>query len=327
MSYSDLLIFHYELEDGSWEGVLTPTAFKTLIVSGRLEYPDISEEDINDRSKGDGISKSMALFQLFWFMMQIFIRSHYGLTTTFIEWTTVTLCLVSGYTYYFWMSKPFNAHFPIILRISGPEGGLMDGVNEPINTENRETSAGKSCLPHCSPSLTSPLFSAAHYFIPTIWDAIEGIVDSRDDHPLATGPVALFPRSNMESTATIFYVPPTPKIDHEGILMYPFAFFIGAVNGFPALLWLHPFPSHIEHILWRVGTCCSMLPFFAGIYYKRIPMIKDLNASNLLLFKTCLVWIHYFGRIIFLVICITTLRDLPDKTLRTVEWIDLLPHV
>lgn len=126
MSYSDILIFHYELEDGSWEGVLTPTAFKDLFVAGKLKYPTITKEEIDDRSKGDGISKSLALLQLFWFILQIAIRSHYGLASTFIEWITMALCLICSMMYTFWMDKPFNAHCPVVLRILGPDEGLTD---------------------------------------------------------------------------------------------------------------------------------------------------------------------------------------------------------
>lgn len=321
MSYSEALIFHYELEDGSWEGVLTPNAFKDLIVAGKLKYPDITKEEIDDRSKGDGISKSLALLQLIWFILQIAIRSHYGLTTTFIEWITMALCLICGMMYTFWMSKPFNAHCPVVLRISGPDEGSSCEREARINFADQETAAGQRCLPHFLPS-SSPLFSASHYFIPTILEAIEGIAKEKDYQPVRN---SFIPSKDTESTATIFYVPPAEGNDIDRFLLYPIALYIGCINGSSVGLWFHPFPSRTEHILWRVASCCTILPFYAGLYYKRIPKLKDLDSSKLFLFKMSLVWIHYFGRITMFVICFTTLRNLSDSTLKTVDWVDLQP--
>lgn len=323
MSYSDILIFHYELEDGSWEGVLTPTAFKDLIVAGKLKYPTITKEEIDDRSKGDGISKSLALLQLFWFILQIAIRSHYGLASTFIEWITMALCLICSMMYTFWMSKPFNAHCPVVLRILGPDEGLTDEREGTTSFGDQATAAGKGCLPHFFPSPT-PLFSASHYFIPTIWDAIDGTVNEMDYQPVEN---SLLSSRDTEPAATIFYVPPTDGKDVDRFLLYPIAIYIGCINGSSIGLWFHPFPSRIEHILWRVASCCTMLPFYAGLYYKRIPKLKDMDSSKLFLFKMSLVWIHYFGRITMFVICFTTLRNLPDSTLKTIDWVDLVPHI
>lgn len=64
ISHSDILIFHYELDDGSWEGVLTPSALKDVIIAGKLEYPNMSEDEIKDRSRGDAISKSLTDLRL-----------------------------------------------------------------------------------------------------------------------------------------------------------------------------------------------------------------------------------------------------------------------
>lgn len=199
----------------------------------------------------------------------------------------------------------------------------MDEREDRITFSDRETAAGKSCLPHFLLS-PSPLFSASHYFIPTIWDAIEGIVKEKDYQPVGN---SFIPSKDTESVATIFYVPPTEGSDIDRFLLYPIAIYIGCINGSSVGLWFHPFPSRTEHILWRVASCCTMLPFYAGLYYERIPKLKDLDSSKLFLFKMSLVWIHYFGRIVMFVICFTTLRNLSDSTLKTVDWVDSIPHI
>lgn len=115
--YHDILEFHYKVDDG-WEGVLTYRAFIQLLKSGKLEFPSISEEEINDRSKGDIVFKGLAILQLLWFLTQIIIRAMLNLDVTNIELTTTTLILSTIVMYAFWWSKPLDVHIPVILRLS-----------------------------------------------------------------------------------------------------------------------------------------------------------------------------------------------------------------
>lgn len=115
--YHDILEFHYKVDDG-WEGVLTYRAFIQLLKSGKLEFPSISEEEINDRSKGDIVFKGLAILQLLWFLTQMFVRVMLSLDVTNIELTTTALTLSTILMYAFWWSKPLDVHIPVILRLS-----------------------------------------------------------------------------------------------------------------------------------------------------------------------------------------------------------------
>lgn len=42
--------------------------FQERLAEGKIDFPDISEEEINDRSKGDALSKGFALLQITWFI-------------------------------------------------------------------------------------------------------------------------------------------------------------------------------------------------------------------------------------------------------------------
>lgn len=115
--YHDILEFHYKVGDG-WEGVLTYRAFIQLLKSGKLEFPSISEEEINDRSKGDIVFKGLAILQLLWFLTQMLVRAMLSLDVTNIELTTATMTLSSILMYSYWWSKPLDIHIPVILRLS-----------------------------------------------------------------------------------------------------------------------------------------------------------------------------------------------------------------
>lgn len=89
--YTNILQFHSSLPDGTWEGVLTYRAFTHFLGTGGLACPSLCEAEIMDKSKGDGLSKTVAVLQLLWFVLQIVIRAGIGLDVTMVELTTGAL--------------------------------------------------------------------------------------------------------------------------------------------------------------------------------------------------------------------------------------------
>lgn len=118
--YDDKLVFHYELQDGTWEGVLTHSALMYFMEIGRLECPIISEEEIKDKSKGDAFFKALAILQLLWFVLQVVVRASIHLDITPIEITTCALVVATIFMYWSWWNKPLNAQYPVFLRLSSP---------------------------------------------------------------------------------------------------------------------------------------------------------------------------------------------------------------
>lgn len=118
--YDDKLVFHYELQDGTWEGVLTHSALMYFMEIGRLECPNISEEEIKDKSKGDAFFKALAILQLLWFILQVVVRASIHLDITPIEITTCALVVATIFMYWSWWNKPLNAQCPVFLRLSSP---------------------------------------------------------------------------------------------------------------------------------------------------------------------------------------------------------------
>ena len=73
----------------------------------------ISEEDIKDRSKGDILSKSIAILQTTWFIFQCVARGQQKLTLTELELVTLALASLNAITYVFWWHKPLGVQVPI----------------------------------------------------------------------------------------------------------------------------------------------------------------------------------------------------------------------
>ncbi|KAJ3479728.1 hypothetical protein NLI96_g8854 [Meripilus lineatus] len=69
--------------------------------------PRINEQDIQIKSKSDMLTKTIALFQVAWFILQICARYHENLAITELEIFTLAFCVLNFATYALWWKKPF----------------------------------------------------------------------------------------------------------------------------------------------------------------------------------------------------------------------------
>ena len=56
------------------KGVLSLERFSELLTAGKIEFPTVTREEIEDRSKADGFLKTIALVQTLWFVAQCLAR-------------------------------------------------------------------------------------------------------------------------------------------------------------------------------------------------------------------------------------------------------------
>ena len=117
-----LLMGGFVLADGSRDvSVLTPKDFHNLLADQEIGFPLISEKEIQDRSKGDGLSKALAVVQTTWFIAQCISRKVQGLTITEIELVTVAFAFLNGIMYFLWWSKPVGVTTSVrIYRLTSP---------------------------------------------------------------------------------------------------------------------------------------------------------------------------------------------------------------
>jgi hypothetical protein len=90
------------------QGVLLHKRLATLFESGKIELPKITEAEIEDRSKGDGLSKALAVGQTGWFIMQCIARRAQDLIITELELATVAFAVVNVAIYFLWWKKPLG---------------------------------------------------------------------------------------------------------------------------------------------------------------------------------------------------------------------------
>ena len=95
------------------KGVLTPERFSELLTEKKIEFPTVTVEEIKDRSKADGFSKTIALGQTLWFVAQCLARRAQHLDVTLVELLTLSLAVLNGVMYYLWWNKPLDVRCPV----------------------------------------------------------------------------------------------------------------------------------------------------------------------------------------------------------------------
>jgi hypothetical protein len=101
--------------DGKPRAALTTDELLRFVRMGSVDMPVISEAEIQDRSKGDGLSKGIALVQLVWFVIQLIARYVQNLPITLIEIDTLAIAALTCVAYGLWWKKPKDVGCPYIV--------------------------------------------------------------------------------------------------------------------------------------------------------------------------------------------------------------------
>src|SRR5436190_22108739 len=87
---------------------LLPHQLKGYSLTGTGDFPKIAIEDIQDKSKGDFISKGLVILQTGWFVLQCIARGVQGLRITELELVTIAFAGLNFVMYWLWWDKPLN---------------------------------------------------------------------------------------------------------------------------------------------------------------------------------------------------------------------------
>ena len=123
----------YEGEEA--KGVLSPTRFSELLMAGKIEFPTVSAEEIEDRSKADAFSKTIAVGQTLWFIVQCLARRAEHLDITLIELLTLSLAVLNGMMYFLWWHKPLDVRCPVRVELLDK----LDEPNEAVHSESEKS--------------------------------------------------------------------------------------------------------------------------------------------------------------------------------------------
>jgi hypothetical protein len=88
--------------------VLLPEQLESYSLTGNGDFPRLSKAEIEDKSKGDAISKGVVILQTGWFVTQCIARGVQGLPITELELATVAFAALNFVIYLLWWDKPQN---------------------------------------------------------------------------------------------------------------------------------------------------------------------------------------------------------------------------
>ena len=168
MKHGHLLVMGgYQLGNGDFEEneesrleVLTVDRFKELIEENpNFEFPRITVPEINDYSKGDGLSKLLAILQVSWFIIQCLARHFQGLALTELELVTLAMASLNAITYGFWWNKPLSVAGPVVY-VKEPMGEKVGRTGN--NGDENEDSEEELEMDRIARAVIAPLVAHSH---------------------------------------------------------------------------------------------------------------------------------------------------------------------
>lgn len=315
------------------------------IKKGIIDPPSITEEDIEDRSKGDSISKTLIIFQTTWFIVQCIARWSIRLPVTELEVATLGFAILNGITYGLWWRKPQNVGRPVFLEIKKPRGRSREIHNDKVEAhpesipaqDNRavddEKTASELAVKHAADSrkegwllrtLRQDIDAHPHF---TPWKLLR-LVPPRLFQALLRPLTKVLEPEYVPShlRVSMFYSAGTTHTPNVMAVTLPvIGIVFGSVHLIPS--WFLDFPSRQEMWLWRVSaiiiTVEPFLGFVAYVPFARLDLVARIFAQAMVAGLP----LYVFSRIILLIISLTSLRLLPPAAFQTIEWTSFIPHV
>ncbi|KAI0841331.1 hypothetical protein F5Y06DRAFT_261297 [Hypoxylon sp. FL0890] len=298
-----------------------------LVVNNHIDYPDIKNEEIWDKSKQDRLARAITSFQIGYLIIQCIGRAAQHLTITALELNALAIVVCSLMSAFAWLHKPSDVRTPI--RIATQVNitaitGVTSWRNTPLDFIDEN---GPGWSMNVQPFMGMPV-------IPP-------------DRPIRRIPNDRFP------------------MNPYGWQEYCVCFATLLFTGLHVLGWNFSFPSALERTLWRVSSLllfCVTATFWiletiaswkrlgrwTWIYLrlidrKRLPEYEKARIERRSQQETRgptelpLPWefwtifpvavLYGVARLYLLVEAFLELRALDGTAFINVEWTDFLPHI
>ena len=258
---------------------------RTLVQSRSLVPPTAAE--VGDRSKGDTLSKTVAVVQTFWFIAQCIARRAQGMTITNLEIMTLAYTMITVAMYAAWWHKPLNVRCPV--RVKG-DLQRRERVRSFKWTKAIDYVIGEQ-------DYTTRLDQ--HDRVPTFWSSSDSL---NGNIPLYADIIALLVAMVFGAVHCAAWSYTFPSIA-ERVWWRTSAI---AITAIPILM---------------AAAFAAFDPFFPPDTFDNLfdyfPFVC-MGLSGLL---------YILARIVLLSLSFTTLRDLPPSALHTVQWTNFVPHI
>ncbi|TFK60376.1 hypothetical protein BDN72DRAFT_850554, partial [Pluteus cervinus] len=344
--------------------VLHPSTLIDLIKAGRIDLDQLklTKDDIDDKSKGDVLSKAVVAFQTTWFVFECIARLQQKLPLLELEVVTLAFAVLNVITYALWWYKPLNVLRPIYLHIRETPENWSLGQIEYVEDDGCWKTIWERFLKRPFLAVARPILrlfgvvvqtesqaeqkgdgmvARAKVAVRKMIDAIQKDVGKRwwwlrvwvlwmeQLFVAVAGPLLdLFGDEEVHNEAThvsIFYGMTTPE--EKTNLVWRLSCFIGMIFGaIHFLAWDSSFPTRTELLLWRISSIVLVAQ----------PALVLLALSFGGLFFVIFFWPFSFvvgpiayilARFCVLVLAFLTLHHLPPRALDSITWTFYIPHL
>jgi hypothetical protein len=349
-------------EQGTALRILEPDELMTLFPKGKIAWPSITEEEIQDRSKGDYLSKGIVLIQTTWFIAHCIARGVHGLEITQLEVVTLAFVALTGATSYLWWDKPADVRCSVPVYLIqhsnkvhvNSDSGSHSYINEGTQIRRRPLIKPDSTKPN-SPERISTLSPEPNFTRMQQFSIF--IQRQRQKYGSFLGLIYVFliypfyrffqPLLDMLTSSTLrnssrLRVPTFHAFQdarYAIIIAPPLAVIFGAIH---CIAWSFHFPTAQEQLVWRLSAASVsagpvlifllvwIFDIFGRQFGKSTAFQRKLGVVGMFAvfpLVVVLVVIYAAAKIALLVLPFTALRALPPAAFVDIRWTSFLPHL
>ncbi|KAI9513415.1 hypothetical protein F5148DRAFT_4059 [Russula earlei] len=306
--------------------VLLPEQLESYSLSGNGNFPRIAKAEIEDKSKGDAISKTLIILQIGWFVTQCIARKAQDLPVTELELITVAFATLNFVMYLLWWDKPLNVQ-------RGVRVYKKRGFEQPIDDPDDEVET----------SGTDGFWGALQADFSELPAVISlGPFASRrspdDDSwltrvfmwPLLKSSLILYGEDEEHEMRVHTFYPGywAADIDISSLFIMAVALAFGIVH---CIGLTFTFPSNMERSVWRSSSVIiTVVPIFFTMFSTwifRSSWDLETRTAFLTVGVGLMAPTYFISRFSLLILPFLALRSLPPAAYHIVHWTSFIPHV
>jgi len=320
--------------DKSFLRVLDEITLEELDKAGLIEWPTITEKEIQDRSKADIFSKGIVLLQTTWFIISRFATK---LAVTELEVVTLAFAMLNGITYWLWWDKPSDVRCTVPVYLKSTEASSHSKVSQARQQRNADVytpmppgitrrNSFFGFFKHTferrrehQGSFLAILYTLLWAPMKVIFGPLGNMLD-QDEIPsddITRVPTFYSPEDSVEVLA---------QHPSDWTMMVVIVLF-GAIHFIP---WSSSFPTNAGRWLWRVSAISiTGGPLLVIFLFIIDDLVANPSLMNILKFSASfiIVPVYIISRVILLVLPLILLRSLPPTALLELKWCDFFPHI
>ncbi|OAA48656.1 hypothetical protein NOR_01906 [Metarhizium rileyi] len=237
-----------------------------------FKYPEVTKQEIEDRSKQDWFTKAIATFQISQLVLSVLVRLGTGLEFSQLEAVTLAFALCGVAIYLTYLFKPQNVSTAIMLKQTGP-----------VPPQERESSTGQACTKEQPASPVPPGVPLLRFTrtYDSFWAVLmnqHGLPDEETGDAVSSTPVRV----------TNDNIPLSERSNDTHAAVFALALASGLFGALHAIAWKSDFPTSTEQMLWWAATVVSATSPIAGLL--AIPLTQlTVSAGDARMFlRNCL---------------------------------------